>query len=459
MSIEKYIEALKASTVDSADSVLITIRIIEHELGHSQELNLVKQAFAQNDYKRTFDLIESLINPTLLEKNEELFALICEKIATAFEHDNPHKNWSRRYFDTRLSQELWNIQNANYFSSIEKLASLMIEKNRQFTPSTQVKSLDEAEDVIKLVRDFGEKTHEINTLMGELRSMKTSISNSKDRGPKRKLSEGLISQNPGIVKSISPMPVDELLTTAMCNKVADVFEIDPSVVRGYSKTNTQVPYVNSVSGTTFVLVAVLTNYIEKYKNDPNLENDTNHIIQAFFSFTCKCGYHSLAEMQDVLNDPAVREIFANNNITIHDIPQKALDAAIAASCHYATRITLQHKLHEDISEGSPSLTHVESNDRSKPSLSFFRKSYPTELSIYGVRENKATGPRVTEAIKKIKEEKGNVPALKVAFNFMHWARQKHRHFNTTELKELIGKMRTEIHQEICNNHLDNCIII
>ncbi|KGP64113.1 hypothetical protein EP47_08190 [Legionella norrlandica] len=165
MSIERYIAALQASTVDSADSVLITIHIIEHELGHSQELDLVKQAFAQNDYKHVFDLIESLINPTLQEKNEEVFELICEKIATSFEHDNPHKNWSRRYFDTRLSQELWNIQNANYFSSIEKLAALMVEKNRQFTPSTQIKSLDEAESVIKLVRDFGEKTHEINALM------------------------------------------------------------------------------------------------------------------------------------------------------------------------------------------------------------------------------------------------------------------------------------------------------
>ncbi|KGP64112.1 hypothetical protein EP47_08185 [Legionella norrlandica] len=289
--------------------------------------------------------------------------------------------------------------------------------------------------------------------------MKTSISNSKDRGPKRKLPEELISQNPGIVKSISPMPVNELLPTAMSNKVADIFEIDPSIVRGYSKTNTQVPYVNSVSGTTFVLVAVLTHYIEKYKNDSNLENDTNHIIQAFLSFTCKCGYHSLAEMQDVLNDPAVKEIFATNNITIHDLPQKALDAAIAASGEYATRITLQHRLHEHISERGPSLTHVESNDRSKPSLSFFRKCYPIVLSIYGVRENKATGPRVTEAIKKIREEQGNVPALQAAFNFMHWARQKHRHFNTTELKELIVKMRTEIQQENCNNHPKGCIII
>lgn len=54
-------------------------------------------------------------------------------------------------------------------------------------------------------------------------------------------------------------------------KKIDKIVIDEKKAAGYSKSNPQVPFVASLSGTTYSLVVVLQKYMEKHKADPNLE--------------------------------------------------------------------------------------------------------------------------------------------------------------------------------------------
>lgn len=76
-----------------------------------------------------------------------------------------------------------------------------------------------------------------------------------------------------------------------------------------------------------------------------------------------------------------------------------------------------------------------------------RPVYPGILVTYGVRQEKVTGPRVAEALNKIKQEAGKDVALDVAEKFLKWSASKHRNFNTRDIKEMVKGIKNEIEQE------------
>ena len=144
------------------------------------------------------------------------------------------------------------------------------------------------------------------------------------------------------------LPKGHLSITPAKNRLVDTFKIDPNKVGGYSKTHKEIPSVNSISGTTYTLAAVLTEFIKKYKNDPDLEKDVNNITQGFLAFTCKSGFHSYGEMLDVLKDKSVKNFFADNNLTLHAFPESILKNSFEAATAYSTQTNLQHTLNQEI---------------------------------------------------------------------------------------------------------------
>ncbi|MDP1604025.1 MAG: hypothetical protein Q8M03_12255 [Legionella sp.] len=63
------------------------------------------------------------------------------------------------------------------------------------------------------------------------------------------------------------------------------------------------------------------------------------------------------------------------------------------------------------------------------------RSYPSKLTSLGVRENKATGPNVLNALNKMASD-SHEKASTVAHQFLLWAKTKNRHFNSSAITEI-----------------------
>lgn len=66
------------------------------------------------------------------------------------------------------------------------------------------------------------------------------------------------------------------------------------------------------------------------------------------------------------------------------------------------------------------------------------KHYPSQLTMFGPRSNKATGPRVLESLKNMQSHSDYSPAdvALVADQFLRWAKAKNRHFNSNSMHEI-----------------------
>ncbi len=97
-------------------------------------------------------------------------------------------------------------------------------------------------------------------------------------------------------------------------------------------------------------------------------------------------------------------------------------------------------------ESRSSLTFLDNPNLNKK----LNKIYPTLLANYGVRQEKATGPRVAAALMIIKEKHGEVIALKIADQFLQWSAEKHKNFNLKEVKKLVkdlGAVSGQLNEE------------
>jgi hypothetical protein len=70
-------------------------------------------------------------------------------------------------------------------------------------------------------------------------------------------------------------------------------------------------------------------------------------------------------------------------------------------------------------------------------------TYPYELNTF-VSRDKITGPRVAQAVQKIREQNGCEAALEVAEKFLAWCAFNHKHFNVKDLKAMLPNLRQEV---------------
>ena len=69
------------------------------------------------------------------------------------------------------------------------------------------------------------------------------------------------------MRSLSSLPQDERVALTS-NRIVDMFTIDHKIENGYSTIRTDVPYVNSVSGTVFAFMGVLDTFLIKHRAEP-----------------------------------------------------------------------------------------------------------------------------------------------------------------------------------------------
>lgn len=361
MTTGTYIKALESTQLDSSDYILMATQLLTKLLDNNAipEILQLQQDYVNNNYQAALYKIMILLDEYAENLGAELVAFLKDRLLHL--QDNAMEQKSRRYFEVKFCQAIWNSLGESEFSSLEKLSTFMKEKNPAVTQDvpTKVLDLNLAEKVIGTMRACFFNSEDTYQTEQELRAVNDTIAQLKDRGEKRinDETEKLYSLNPGIVHASSPMPVNERLEKAMTNKVNDLFIIDTEN-NGYSVFREDVPFVNSISGTVYGIVGGLKSYIECHKEDPNLEHDLNNFIKIWVTFANLKGYHSFAEMLDALNDHVIQNVFKSSNINLNLVflTGEELSYTIKEAAEYSKKINLQRQYEKEIANG-PLLLH------------------------------------------------------------------------------------------------------
>lgn len=307
--IEKnLLSALKSPKLDESDFILLSARLLEKKLGTIDGVNdLLQQIRAQylvQDYKGALDNISSLY----LKHQSILGDSVVKSLedARAQLKSDPNDNESRRFYETLYAAHL----------------DLLLKSETDFSMFDELKDSynaikpEYALEITNTVSNFDDARTLIMSFMMLNDNIELPLKAKSDTYKKKDRSRAdlgtTLSDNPGIMKPNSPNFADNLIPTRKLERTA----IDERVNDGYSKTNTQIPFVTSFSGTTFSLVVVLQNYIEKHKDDSKLEEKVNTIIKLWISAYIKDGYHSYAEIVDVLKEPKIQSIFTDAHIKL-----------------------------------------------------------------------------------------------------------------------------------------------
>lgn len=399
---DKCVTALSSPRVDSADYILLTTKILSEILDSGSNLEVDKkikriyEAFLFNNYDSSRIIINELIS-TIEEKDKVLHDLLVSKQLFAKQNDIPEKNQTRRYFETTLATELWLEQvmseqsKNNQFKSMERLSAVITEEVNKLAPTASEEEIEMQSNYAKglnlpiAVSSSQECAHILDKIHGGIDNVKHirnamkiikdtkpenskySLYSTKDRNAVATNRCDYYTSNIGILKANSPMPQDERLPhdslgidsvllqdeDTFKNKVTDTFEINKNIINGYSNLHTTVPFVNSISGTTYTLVYYLMAYTEEYKNKiphSELENDISNIVNCFMAHSVKNGYHSMMEIHAVLTDVAVESFFKKHDIVLQFFSNSSANKAIKAATYYSITTNINVLINNQITE-------------------------------------------------------------------------------------------------------------
>ncbi|KTD11940.1 substrate of the Dot/Icm secretion system [Legionella gratiana] len=332
--------ALESPKLDESDFILLSIKLLEKKLGNNDDfpifLKQIQKQYLEQEYK---DALQNILK--LCKENEALLgASVVQLLITraAQVTSDPKDNESRRFYEVLYAEHLESILRKDFDCSIfDGLNEAYNEVRPEYTVNefTKINTFEEAR---KLILSFVMLNDNV-----ELGLKAQSATYQKKDRSREELGQ-ILTANPGIIKPNSPNFADNIVPIKKIDKIA----IDEKKIGGYSKTNTQVPFVASLSGTTYSLVVVLQKYIDKHKTDTNLEETINNIVMLWTSAYIKEGYHSCKEVIDIFKDPHIQSIFAQANIK--------LDYAVIEDTHdefhraqeYAQGIATKAVMHQEL---------------------------------------------------------------------------------------------------------------
>lgn len=322
------------SLYDTSDLILKTFNDLKDYMS-AETKNQIAMHYLNHQYENVINLLEQ----SNMQDDKEIIPDFRRDFRLAKENDKPQTNYSRRYFETILSsgEPQGTVMSEGESSSFIKFAKFLnkvspelyqreasnediaIAKGTKQSNSLTIEKIDKIADK---VREYEDEVPRISALRDSIREKKDSLYNNKDRSKeKRDLKSKPLSQNRGIMTANQVSYRDQLLDKIKIGKPVDTHSISLTKDHrsGFSAENKNVPFVNSLSGTTYGLVALLSEYMEQNKNDPKLQEDVNNIIKYNVSFRIKNGFHSYEEMHAVLNDKGVKEIFQKYGVKVSNI--------------------------------------------------------------------------------------------------------------------------------------------
>ena len=318
--IAKFTQALAAPKLDSSDFILLSMDMLRGALGEEADkhLNAVSAKYQEQDYEGAFKGLIELAGGSEEKLGGDVVALMKSK-STAL-RDDPTANQSRRFYETRLATHLEEeLKTSGAFRSVggmrDVIAKQFQAKGRNVSLPA-VNSPEDAQTLIGLICRFND-----NIEMGLKEDSPAYQSKDRLERPKEKTGDGTkeidkLSRNPGVMKANAPNFTDLVSEQDSKNRVPERNAIDASKKEGYSAEHPEVPFVASISGTTFTLVALLDDYMKANANDASLGTNVSNIVKSFMAFYIKNGFHSYSEMQDVLREKNIKEVFTKYNVAV-----------------------------------------------------------------------------------------------------------------------------------------------
>ena len=361
----RYLHTLTSSTLNWSDYILFTTKLLETTLANSKEVNSalqdVKLKYLHGQKEQAIKAILTISQEHKeIAENETLLACIQSKAKSLL--DDPMALDSRRYFETIFSHALWKTWGEREFAMLTKLSTLITELvdpavlealSKRVPPKLLPKTVTSYAEA-ELVIDIMEECERNKTVEMRIEDIKAQslVSRIKDRDTTTEKSKSfkVLSCNPGIMKSMACNPADNLVDVAV-NRLVDIGVIKQSVNNGFSRSNGSIPFVNSVSGHSFVLLAVIERFMSQYENESQEKRQSaiDDLIKVFIAFTAKRGFHSLGEMLAVLNDPAADALFSALAIERNYVfSNEVINDSFRKACDYAYSLHLKREVNKEI---------------------------------------------------------------------------------------------------------------
>lgn len=352
-----YITALDSPSIDSSDFILLSREVLKHKLGAKilPQLELIQNYYVHYKNEDAIKVILKVCEDAEEINNSPLHKKILKASTTCSGSDNQLLNQSRRYFETMLAKQSFTLLDKKDFESVtlwSKFKNKFLKRTDQACEIESLETLMTAIDIDYMNQATEEYLNEVLKFRDQVK-----INALKDRGPKRfsSSSEFFYSCNDGIMKSLAPNHCDNR-SGIKTNRIVDIFKIDEKK-NGFSTVNKSIPYVNSVSGTTFDVSVLLEKFVIEYASSvsqTDMEKHVNNIFHIYRLFACLSGFHSFGETGCVINSPEVLEVFAKYGISVNIYFQnEAIATAMTTAAEYARKLCLQKLVHMELASKVP----------------------------------------------------------------------------------------------------------
>lgn len=414
----EILELLASDSLDSSDFLLLSLELVDGYLTPEQVASL-KKHYLNNDYVKCMTQLRLFCSHNMTVCQTELEARVYRVIILNIQNirfrqnDNAYGNLSRRYFETILvdfiqrSHDMDLDSKAPFFVDyhnyvINCLTENLLKKTNEVDELE--KKLQDTPDEPSLKRDYQEVSLDLEILskslekcqyytIGSVEHIKAifaayrelwfidnDIANGianlsdfpdatlklKDRGNKRILP--LYSSTKGIITASSAVPLTAhedrlvreggLVYRKSSEKIVDQFDIDPLLNPGFSKAHPEIPFINSISGSTYCFLNSLKDFmVHQWPHNAPLEHAsiiTQEICKAYLAYLVINGYHCLRESLEVLNDKYIAEVFSSLGITLKvddylfNTSQGELNLALRRSAEFVVQSLRKEKLHAEL---------------------------------------------------------------------------------------------------------------
>ncbi|MCS5711010.1 hypothetical protein [Candidatus Berkiella aquae] len=372
MSLEFY-TALQANKLDSSEFILLLMGYAQEVEGvNSDELSsILNQAFKSYVCLNYQEAKEILISFLISKKNKVDPKILETAISRkASLNDSPNDNHNRRFFETLLAKVI--KKNTKSYDSINKMLDTMKASSKYTKENLEklpkARNYEEAMNILRYIHSF-EATNSTQSMKEEIKDKLTSQAMYSKMVYTAQKSEPAESRNRGIMKSTTPNFYDFLYkknkkmrhpdaTYYNAKGQEDFMDMEESEGENevdYFKNHSEIPFVESLSGTTCSLVGILLLYLDEHKNEPTelLNEDINNIIKLFMAYLIEPGFHSLGEVTAILEADFVKEQLNRYGVKIdlsfsEKDKMEMLEPAILYTKTSCIKKTMHHELEENV---------------------------------------------------------------------------------------------------------------